>query len=105
MDEELNSHEEFIGLHSLETTTSQNLVKTIDDILLRLSLQIHNCRGQCYDGASSMAGCRTGVATTLRAREKRALYTHCYGHSLNLAIQDVVKQNIVLRDALDTWRK
>ena len=33
VDEQLNSHEEFIGLHSLETTTSQSLVKTIDDIL------------------------------------------------------------------------
>ena len=76
-------------------------MKTIDDILLRRSLQIHNCRGQCYDSASSMAGCRTGVATILREREQRALYTHCYGYALNLAVQEVVQQNIVLRDALD----
>ena len=49
-----------------------------------------------------MAGCRTGVATTLREREQWALYTHCYGHALNLAVQEVVKKNIVLRDALNT---
>ena len=34
VDEQLNSREEFIGLHSLETTTSQSLVKTINDIIL-----------------------------------------------------------------------
>ena len=36
------------------------------------------------DGASSMAGCRTGVATTLHEREPRALYTYCYKHALIL---------------------
>ena len=48
-----------------------------------------------------MAGCRIGVATTLREREQRTLYTHGYRHALNLAVQ-VVKLNIVLQDALDT---
>ncbi len=69
---------------------------------MRLSLQISDCRGPCYDGASSMAGCRTGAATTIQQQEPRALYTHCYGHALNLAVQDSVKNNAILRDALDT---
>ena len=99
---QLNTHEEFIGLHSLESTSAQSITHTIQDLLLRLSLQLENCRGQCYDGASAMAGCRTGVATTLLQKEPRALYTHCYGHALNLAVQDAVKANPVLRDTLDT---
>ena len=49
-----------------------------------------------------MAGYRTGVATTLLQMESRALYTHCYGHALNLVVQDAVKGNSVLRDTLDT---
>ena len=102
VDSQLNSHEEFIGLHSLESTTAQSITNTIQDILLRLSLQFENCRGQCYDGASAMAGCRTGVATTLLQMEPRALYTHCYGHAPNLAVQDAVKANSVLRYSLDT---
>ena len=102
VDDQLNTHEEFIGLHSLESTTAQNIFHTIEDILLRLSLQLENCRGQCYDGASSMAGCKTGVATTLLRKEPRALYTHCYGHALNLAVQESVKANCILRDTLDT---
>ena len=38
---------------------------------------------------------------SLRACE-RAICTHCYGHALNLAVADVVKQNKVIRDVLDT---
>ena len=49
-----------------------------------------------------MAGCRIGVATTVLERESRALYTYCYGNALNLAAQDTVKSNHILRDTLDT---
>ena len=59
IDDELNPHEEFVGLHNMETTTALSITKTIEDIMCRLSLTIKNCRGQCYDGASAMAGCKT----------------------------------------------
>ena len=35
----------------------------------------------------------------------RAIYTHCYGHTLNLAAYDVVKANKLLGDALDVNSK
>ena len=31
-----------------------------------------------------------------------AIYTHCYGYSLNLACQDTIRSVKVLKDALDT---
>lgn len=34
--------------------------------------------------------------------EHRALYTHCYGHSLNLGIQDSIKYIKIMEDTLDT---
>ena len=40
---------------------------------------------QCYDGASAMSGYKRGVATKSREEEPRAMYMHCYSHSLNLA--------------------
>ena len=49
-----------------------------------------------------MAGCKNGVATQLLAKEKSAVLTHCYGHALNLAVGDSMKQSKVCRDALDT---
>ena len=106
VDEDLTTHEEFIGLHSMDSTTAESITCVIQDILLRLSLQMSSCRGQCYDGASSMAGCRSGVATTLQQQEPRALYTHCYGHTLNLAVQDSVKKTMLFLEMLWTlWSK
>ena len=49
-----------------------------------------------------MSGCKTGVATTLLQKERRALSTHCYGRALNLPVQETVKSNRILRDTLDT---
>ena len=48
-----------------------------------------------------MAGHRTGVATQILTMEPRALYTHCYGHSLNLAMCDTIKNCKLTRDAMD----
>ena len=67
-----------------------------------MDLSISNCRGQCYDGASNMSGVRRGVATQFLTEEPRALYNHCYGHALNLAIGDTIKQVKLLRGTLDT---
>ena len=48
-----------------------------------------------------MAGARSGVAKKLSDDEPRAVYTHCYGHALNLACSDAIKQCKALKDALD----
>ena len=102
VDDSLQAHEEVIGLHSMEITSAENIMTTMKDILLRMDLKLDNCRGQCYDGASDMSGVRSGVATRISAIEFRALYTHCYGHALNLATQDTLKGIKILEDTLDT---
>ena len=81
---------------------SQTLVSAIRDVLLRMNVNVSDCRGQCYDVASNMSGARKGLATMITREESRALYTHCYGHALNLAVADTVKKSKVCRDALDT---
>ena len=48
-----------------------------------------------------MKGPRSGVAKQLLEEESRAVYTHCYGHSLNLAIGDTVKGCKIMKDSLD----
>lgn len=54
-----------------------------------------------YDGASAMAGRKSGVQTRIKAKEPKALFNHCHGHLLNLACSDNVKQIDVMRNALD----
>jgi len=67
-----------------------------------MNVKLSNCRGQCYDGSSNMCGAHNGVATKLLQEESRALYTHCYAHTLNLAVADTIKKSKLCRDALDT---
>ena len=38
-----------------------------------------------------MSGIKSGVAKQILDEEKRAIFTHCYGHALNLACNDAVK--------------
>ena len=62
------------------------IVKMIKDVLLRMNLAMNRKRGQCYDGCSTMAGEKSGAAKQIKEEERRALFTHCYTHSLNLAV-------------------
>ncbi len=74
----------------------------IKDILVRLNININKVRGQCYDGASTMRGHKSGVSTIISQIEPRALYTHCYGHSLNLAASNSLNKSKVMKEALET---
>ena len=102
VDSFLQVNEDFVGLYETHSISSDSLYALIKDALLRFNLKLENCRGQCYDGASNMKGHVSGVSTQILQEEPRAIYTHCYGHSLNLACQDTIRSVKVLRDALDT---
>ena len=43
------------------STAAENIYTTITDVLLRLNLSITKIHGHCYDGASAMSGCKSGV--------------------------------------------
>ena len=61
VDDELDVHEDFIGLYETESTEAVALLTIIHDALNRLNISITKLRGQCYDGASEMSGrsCKT----------------------------------------------
>ena len=67
-----------------------------------MNLSVSKVRGQCYDGAATMSGVKSGVVARLCVAEPRAVYTHCYCHSLNLACSDTIKRCKLMQDALDT---
>ena len=99
--ESLEVHEEFLGLYEVSFIDTSTLTTVAKDVIARMNLPIFKLRGQCYDGASTMKGVRSGVASQILAEEPRAVYTHCNGHSLNLAVNDVFKNIKVIKDALD----
>lgn len=102
VDSDLEVHEEFAGLYQIPDITADTIVHVLKDCLTRMNLQWSRCRGQCYDGAANMSGHRSGVSTQILSLEPRALYTHCYGHSLNLAMCDTIKKCKLTRDTMDT---
>ena len=105
VDENLDCNEDFLGLYFTELTNASTLTAIVKDVLLRANMALCKCRGQCYDGCSTMSGVKTGVAAQIKAMEPRALFTHCYGHVLNLACADCIKQLKVIKHALDTTLK
>ena len=96
----LQAEEKVLGLYSVDCCDAASLTATIIDSLQRFNLDITQCRGQCYDGASVMSGHVSGTASRISKLEHRATYTHCQMHSLNLAIQDTLSHLPFLRDFL-----
>ena len=92
----------FIGLFEVASTGAEIIYAAIEDVFLRLNLAISKVHGQCYDGAATMSGSKSGVVIRICAAEPRAVFTHCYEHSLNLACGDAIKHCKLMQDALDT---
>lgn len=104
VDDRLNIDEDFVGLYCTESTDSETLYNLVLDVFTRFDIDIHKCRGQCFDGASNVSGVHTGLQARLRTDEPRALFVHCYAHSLSLVLQDAIKNISVCRDVLNMMR-
>ena len=103
--QELEVHEEFVGLYHVASIDAAMLTTAIKDVLVRMNLPFKKLRGQSYDRASAMSSSKRGVAKRISDFEPQAVYTHCYGHALNLAAGDTLKQSKLMKDALETTRE
>ena len=99
---DLSVSEEFLGLYALDKTDAESIATVMLDALVRFQVPLAKIRGQCYDGCSTMAGQRSGVAARIQKKEPRAVFAHCYGHALNLSVSDTIKKSSLLSDCLDT---
>ncbi|MEM7226435.1 MAG: DUF4371 domain-containing protein [Pseudomonadota bacterium] len=68
VDENLDAHDEFIGLKNIDVTDAESIVSELKDVLLRMNLQLSKCRGQCYDGCSTMSGSKSVKRNVLCTR-------------------------------------
>ena len=105
VDKDFVIHEDSLGLCRLPSTDAATISSVIKDVLLRTSLPLSLCRGQAYDGAATMQGVRSGVATRLRAEEPAAIPVHCLAHSLNLCLQDAGRKITLIRDSVDVVKE
>ena len=56
------------------------------EAISELKLDINDCRGQGYDGATSVSECKNSVVANMIIKNPKAIYTHCISHKLNLNI-------------------
>lgn len=101
VDSEYNIHETALGLVQLPNTKALTLFGLIKDMLIRCSLQLSECIGQAYDGASNMSGIHNGVQALMKREAGHCLYVHCFGHCLNLCVQEVTKKCELLRNTME----
>ena len=90
----------FIGFYATPSTEGQVLYELVKNELSRLELNLDNIVGQCFDGAANMSGVKRGLATRMKECSPKSIYVHCYGHLLNLAIQETMSDVEPLRNAL-----
>ena len=81
VDHNLDVYKEFLGMDQIDSTTAESITSTILDTLLCFQITLTKLCGQCYDGCSTMAGARNGVAAKVQAMEPKAVFTNCYGHA------------------------
>ena len=86
VDGECNIREEFVAFVKLDRVRATDIANAIIECVENLGLSLSDLRWQGYDGAATMSGCRAGVQAKIRKKQLKALYTHCAGHSLYLAI-------------------
>ena len=88
----------------MERITGEAIASAILDVLPKWNLNIKNCRGQGYDGASNMSSVRRGTQALLLEECPLAVYTHCRAHCLNLAIVHSCDQPLI-RNMLGTLKE
>ena len=94
-------HEDPVELIHVEDVTGEALLAAVKDALVRMMLELGNCRGQAYDGAANMQGKAKGVSTRIQHEVPSAIHVHCLAHCVNLCLQDASRKSRMLRDALD----
>ena len=99
---EFEVHEDFVGLHVVDSIDARSITQAIHSVLMRIYLPVNKARGQCYDGAATMRGTHSGVATQVAHEEPRPVYMHCYGHAINVACGNTLKWCKSMDDALDS---
>lgn len=86
VDESCDIQEKFVAFLKLQRVRASDITNAIVNTLENLGLSLVNLRGQGYDGAANMSREKSGVQKQIRDKQPKAMYTHCAGHTLNLAI-------------------
>ena len=85
--------EAFIGFYSTKSTEGEVLSELVKS---------QELVGKAFGGVANMNGVHKGLSTRMEECSPLGIYVHCYGHVLNLALQDTMTQIEPLQNALGT---
>ena len=80
--------ERLLGLVSIADTTGAVLMELLISCLHNNTINVNDVVGQGYDGACNMRGASKGVQARIKELNKNAIFTHCYAHNLNRALDN-----------------
>ena len=94
--------ESFIGFHTICSTDGESPHTLVKSAFQETDLILKNIISERFNDAASMSVVHRGLATRMKEISPLAIYVHCYGHLLNLALQDTLTHVEVLQIALLT---
>jgi hypothetical protein len=102
VDQEFNIRESFLGFWDSPRSDAASLFGVVQNVFSEVGLSFSMLRGQCYDGASTMAGQHTGLATRILELQPLAPFTHCWNHQFNLILVHACSPVKHVRNTLNT---
>ncbi|XP_076028450.1 zinc finger MYM-type protein 1-like [Oratosquilla oratoria] len=78
--------EDFLGFVHAKDLTGEGLARLLLSTVKSVGLNMGNCRGLCFDGASAMMGKFRGYAAVVVREYPLAKTIHCFSHRLNLVL-------------------
>ena len=101
MSQTLEVNEDFVGYYVLKNETGLTISKAIEDVCIRLQLDMNSNRGLGFDGGSNMRGPIKGARAILSEKYPSSMYFHCANHCLDLCIQEVAKEEDTIVKTLE----
>ena len=87
--------EVFMMFVELERITGICIAKALLKFYKDTGINVTECKGQCYDGASNMQSQKKGAASYISKESPSAIVTHCCSHNLNLSLATSCKIPII----------
>ncbi|KAL4141516.1 hypothetical protein QTP88_004145 [Uroleucon formosanum] len=95
VDKEGKIREHFICFEELPGASASNYFNILNKCIEKYNLDFSMCRGQAYDGASTMSGRFSGLQSKVKELNSLAMYIHCCAHNLNLVLIDSIRSSVV----------
>ena len=87
--------EVFMMFVELERITGECIAKALLKFYKDAGINVTECEGQCYDGASNMQSQKKGAASYIWKESPSAIVTHCCSHNLNLSLATSCKIPVI----------